>query len=158
MWDCPRGDNGRVRRPRQRSCADHFAVTGHPAGSHTSTSVSATTFRQSGPSAGLAITIYPAGSYGAPTGSPLYGRSVPASSIGGSPTTFAVQPNITVTAGARCAIVIAAVNTTGCHGIQFSDQNPYAGGRRAVSGRRRCLDGRGQSRPEVFYDGQVTPG
>lgn len=76
----------------------------------------------------------PAGSYGAPTGSPLYGRGVPASSIGGSPTTFAVQPNITVTAGARCAIVIAAVNTTGCHGIQFSDENPYAGGAELCQG------------------------
>jgi hypothetical protein len=131
VWDCPRGDTGRVRRPGQRSCADHFAVTGHPAGSGTSTSVSATTFQQSGPSAGLAITIYPRRLVRAPTGSPLYGCSVSASSIGGSPTTFAVQPNITVTAGARCAIVIAAVNT---NGMEFSDENPYAGGAELCQG------------------------
>jgi hypothetical protein len=96
--------------------------------SGTLTSISIATFQQGRPNAGFALKIYPADAKGAPTGSPLYTQDVPATSIGWSPTSFVAQPNITVRAGTRYAIVVAPSNTTGCYGVELSDANPYAGG------------------------------
>jgi hypothetical protein len=98
------------------------------------TSISVATFQQagtsseSGPNAGLSLSIYNADANGAPTGTPLYTDAVPASSISWSPTSFVAVPNIAVTAGAGYVIVLATTSTTGSYGWEVSDDNPYTSG------------------------------
>jgi hypothetical protein len=98
------------------------------------TGISVAIFRQagtsseSGPDAGLSLSIYNADANGAPTGSSLYTHAVPASSISWSPTTFVAEPTIAVTAGAGYVIVLATTSTTGSYGWEVSDDNPYIGG------------------------------
>ena len=98
------------------------------------TSISVATFQQagtsseSGPNAGLSLSIYNADANGAPTGTPLYTNAVPASSISWSPTSVVAVPNIAVTAGAGYVIVLATTSTTGSYGWEVSDDNPYIGG------------------------------
>jgi hypothetical protein len=96
--------------------------------SGTLTSISVATFQQGGTNAALSLSIYSAGPNGAPTGSSLYTDSVPASSIGWSPTTLVAAPNIAVSAGAGYVIVMATSSTTGSYGWEVSDDNPYTGG------------------------------
>lgn len=96
--------------------------------SGTLTSISVATFQQGGVNAALSLSIYKADPNGAPTGSSLYTDSVPASSIGWSPTTLVAVPNIAVTAGAGYVIVMATSSTSGSYGWEVSDDNPYAGG------------------------------
>jgi hypothetical protein len=98
------------------------------------TGISVATFQQagtssqSGPNAGLSLSIYNADTNGAPTGTPLYTHAMPASSISWSPTSVVAVPNIPVTAGAGYVIVLATTSTTGSYGWEVSDDNPYTGG------------------------------
>ena len=91
----------------------------------TLTSVSVPTFQQGRPNAAVKLEVFRADSTGAPTGSALFTVGQNASAVGWSPTALVTQPNITVTAGARYAIVLTTASTIGGYGWEYSDENPY---------------------------------
>lgn len=87
------------------------------------------TSSQSGhPNAGLIIEIYAANDDYQPIGQALSSTLVPADKIGWAPKYVRVQPNISVDANSRYAIVVKSTTSVGRYGFQYNDSAPYPGG------------------------------
>jgi hypothetical protein len=97
------------------------------------TSVSFTSFQHGNPDAGLLIDVFCANEQHQPIGVPLFSAAVPVDSIGWSPRNVTVTPGIEVTSGTRYTVVIKSATTTGCYGLAYNDNAPYAGGGAAYS-------------------------
>jgi hypothetical protein len=91
------------------------------------------TFKSGYPNAGLTIEIYQANASYQPTGSALSSILVLPDSIGWSPKSITVRPEIAVKAGVRYAIVVKSTTSSGGYGCEYSDSAPYPGGGEAYS-------------------------
>ena len=96
-------------------------------------SLSYPTFQSGAPDAGLEIELYQANSAFQPIGNVLFSTVVPAASIGWSPRSVTITPDVPVTAGVSYGFLVKSVATTGCYGMAYNDADPYPAGGEAYS-------------------------